>query len=184
LANAGVIVKLSGDTDAFFVKPVRLLTELDRGIDGSNGTPPPLLYAAAEAELQEAVSQVNAKHTELEGAIRRAAHWRKVLWSGALLFCGAQLALISRLTFFDLDWDIMEPVSYFLGTGTSLVFFGWMLFHGQEHSYRRFDDTMLPKKLQHYAPKDFDWEAYEAAQERVRAARTEVSRLKLWMERH
>ncbi len=62
-----------------------------------------------------------------------------------MCFSGAQLGIISRLTFFDFDWDLMEPVSYFVGQGTSLLFFAWMLAVGREHSYERCDKLLAEK---------------------------------------
>ena len=82
-------------------------------------------------ELAHQLRDAEAGYREV---IAKAARWRRIVWSGALAFSGTQMAIISRLTFFDLEWDVMEPISYFLGTGTSLLFFAYMLKYGVEHS--------------------------------------------------
>ena len=107
-----------------------------------------------------------------------------MVWGGAMLFSGAQLAIISRLTYFDLDWDIMEPVSYFIGTGTALCFYLYMLWYRREHSYAEFDRTHLPKWLKQRAPAGFDWGAYSAACERLDAAHLAVDAAKKWASTH
>ena len=72
---------------------------------------------------------------------------RNTLWGSALAFSGLQLAMVSRLTFFDFDWDLMEPVSYFIGQATSLAFFTYMFKYGVEHSYDRADRKLFDATL-------------------------------------
>jgi calcium uniporter protein, mitochondrial len=49
-------------------------------------------------------------------SIERRARFRSsvLAYSGLFLLCG-QFALFVRLTYWELSWDVMEPVSYFTG---------------------------------------------------------------------
>ena len=87
------------------------------------------IAAAERKDLQKLELELEAARAEYQALVDKAARWRKLVWAGALAFSGTQLAVISRLTYFDLDWDTMEPISYFLGSGTSLLFFAYMLRH-------------------------------------------------------
>ncbi len=170
LAGAGVIVPLADG--GFHLRPVQLLAALDGGSFR--------LEAGLEQEHAAAVANETVRRRALQEAIDRASKLRQSVWAGALLFSGAQLAIISRLTYFDLDWDIMEPVSYFIGTGTAIVFYLYMLWFRREHSYTEFDATHLPRWVQRHAPKDFDWDAYRVACERVDGTHRAVEAAKAW----
>lgn len=114
----------------------------------------------SEEALAAATKTMDAHASALEGALQQLSRRRKAIWGGALAFSGAQLALISRLTYFDLDWDTMEPISYFLGTGTSLLFYTYLLWFRREHSYSDVDHTFVSNRLRSKA--DVDWRRYDA----------------------
>ena len=138
----------------------------------------------AEHRIAQLCQREQAMTEQLQPAIARAAKWRRSVWGGALLFAGTQLAVISRLTYFDLDWDIMEPVSYCITVGTALVFYVYYLVYNEEHTYEAFDQRFLPKKVRQYAPKDFDWAAYERTCAQLVEERAMLERLRRWAQRH
>lgn len=182
LIEAASIVPLDNGTH-YHVKPSQWVQDV-------LGEPEAVGFTALDI-VQRSQAQHDAavlEHTRhlrlLDGAVAKASRWRKCVWGGALLYSGAQLAVISRLTYVDLDWDIMEPVSYFLGTGTSLAFFLYVLKYRRDHSYDDFDKTMLPKQVRRFAPADFDWSAYEKAKDAVTASSAELQRVKSWAACH
>jgi calcium uniporter protein, mitochondrial len=142
------------------------------------------LVAEAERRVDELTKKKEAMSLPLRPAIARAAQWRRCVWGGALLFAGTQLAVISRLTYFDLDWDIMEPVSYCITISTALFFYGYYLWQNEEHTYEGFDQRFLLKKVRQYAPKDFDWLAYEKVCAQLVEERAMLERIRRWAERH
>ncbi|RNF06770.1 putative calcium uniporter protein, mitochondrial [Trypanosoma rangeli] len=185
LAEAGTVVPIS-DGEGVHLRPLQLVHMHEDLVGAGVATGPSSLFFIEEAtrRLEAAQAEEAAMRQELQPAVMRAARWRRRVWGAALCFAGAQLAIISRLTFFDLDWDIMEPVSYFLGTGTSLFFFGYFLRYGRSHTYRDYDQTMLPKKLKQYAPRDFDWDKYKTFCNKVDAERSTLEKIKAWMKQH
>ncbi|CAI8033627.1 Calcium uniporter protein, mitochondrial [Geodia barretti] len=45
-----------------------------------------------------------------------------------------QFGFLAYLVWWEYDWDIMEPVTYFVATGTSIVLFSYFLLTRQEYS--------------------------------------------------
>jgi calcium uniporter protein, mitochondrial len=187
LVDAGCILAIDGGAH-YHIKPAQWLHDVATASNGGDDGSGPFANLRIVQDAQEAVNKAESRHNEilklLDGAVSKASRWRKTVWGGAMLFSGAQLAIISRLTYVDLDWDIMEPVSYFLGTGTSLVFFMYVLRYKRDHSYEDFDRTFLPARVRKYAPRDFDWGAYEASKESVITARTHLKYVKEWASVH
>jgi calcium uniporter protein, mitochondrial len=190
LVDAGCIIPI--DQGVYYhIKPAQWMHDVSTSQATTSGNDVPVgAFSAlsfvhdAQANYDKAVKHHDAQLKTLSGAIEKAARWRKCIWGGAMLFSGAQLAVISRLTYVDLDWDIMEPVSYFLGTGTSLGFFLYVLKYKRDHSYEDFDRTMLPSRVRRYAPRDFDWNAYEKAKSDVLTAASELDQAKKWASTH
>ena len=50
----------------------------------------------------------------------------RLTWLGLGLM-GLQFGLLARLTWFEYSWDIMEPVTYFVGYGSAVAMFGYYI---------------------------------------------------------
>jgi hypothetical protein len=75
------------------------------------------LYRYAKEELQELEGELAEMHAEIEKAAAKARfNSNAIVGSGLLLLC-CQLAVFIRLTYVELSWDVMEPVSYFVVGG-------------------------------------------------------------------
>lgn len=75
----------------------------------------------ARERLQAAENELAAMDA-LQARIGRRAAWRQrgLVWGGL----GSQLALwglLYRLTYYELSWDVMEPVCFFVGGGQALA---------------------------------------------------------------
>lgn len=53
-----------------------------------------------------------------------AKRTRRLTWLG-LGAMGLQFGLLARLTWWEYSWDIMEPVTYFVGYGTSMAMYAY-----------------------------------------------------------
>ena len=74
--------------------------------------------------------------------------WRKRFWGAVAAGGGAQIVLLSFLTFVKYDWDVMEPACYFLSTAWSLLFYLYFIVFRKEHTLRSVDETVLPSVLE------------------------------------
>lgn len=197
LDEAAIVVSLDGGARVHLM-PVQYLEELNvlealQGHGASTASakalsdlamPPLFFLSQVEERIRALEAREAAMRRRLEPAIAKAARWRRSVWGGALMYAGAQLAVIARLTYFDLNWDIMEPVSYFLTVGTALVFLLYYLWYDVDHTYSDFDRRFLPRRVHRYAPADFDWKAYDALCRELHDERAVRERLRKWSHTH
>eukprot|EP00049_Salpingoeca_infusionum_P008394 m.136555 g.136555 ORF g.136555 m.136555 type:complete len:303 (+) comp14000_c0_seq2:329-1237(+) len=59
---------------------------------------------------------------------------KKLAWVG-LGVMGLQFGFLARLTWFEYSWDLMEPVTYFITTGTQMLFMCYYLISQREYTY-------------------------------------------------
>ncbi|KAL9979883.1 hypothetical protein ACROYT_G017607 [Oculina patagonica] len=57
-----------------------------------------------------------------------------VVWGG-LGYMAFQFGLLARLTWWEYSWDIMEPVTYFVGYGTAMACYAYFVLTRQEFLY-------------------------------------------------
>ena len=70
---------------------------------------------------------------------RKSAQHANIFVWGSLAFMALQFGFLARLTWWEYSWDIMEPVTYFVGYGTAIICYAYfvitrqvrMLYHGQ-----------------------------------------------------
>ena len=74
---------------------------------------------------------------------------RKVSYSSnaLLFFMGFQMGIVSRLTWWDLSWDIMEPYSYMLTLMNSVVCYLYYLVTRQDFEYPKVYSLRYKKNL-------------------------------------
>ena len=61
---------------------------------------------------------------------------RRLLWTG-LAFLMVQWGMLARLTFWELSWDVIEPITYFLGSGTTILFYCYFMATREEFAYNK-----------------------------------------------
>lgn len=81
--------------------------------------------------MEDKLKGLDEKRALVERRGRQAGH--RLAWLG-LGFMGLQFGFLARLTWWEYSWDIMEPVTYFVGYGTSMVMFAYYVLTRQELS--------------------------------------------------
>ena len=61
-----------------------------------------------------------------EIAVKAEKRTNRLTWVGLGLM-GLQFGLLARLTWWEYSWDIMEPVTYFVGYGSAILMFGYYI---------------------------------------------------------
>ena len=89
-----------------------------------------------------------------------------VVWGG-LFTMGFQFGFLARLVWWDYSWDIMEPVTYFVTYGTSIIMFCYFVMVKSEYNYDaardRWNLRVFHKKSRRSG---FDIEKYNAIADR------------------
>lgn len=124
-----------------------------------------LSYASSITTLEHQIGVLRDREAvmrrDLQFALKLSSVRGRQYFSMLSLLLAAQLAMIMRLTFVELSWDVMEPISYCLSVVTSLALYIFYVRYGEEYSSKAAVSHMIPAKVRRYAPKNFDWEEYE-----------------------
>lgn len=59
-------------------------------------------------------------------ALKSKKRTNAITWLG-LSMMGLQFGLLARLTWWEYSWDIMEPVTYFVGYGSAIAMFAYYI---------------------------------------------------------
>lgn len=98
---------------------------------------------ATRARMSEVSREIDALRLELaplEAKRQKCeVHAKRMttmaVWTG-LAYMSLQWGFLVRLTWWEYSWDLMEPVVYFIGTGTSVLFAAFYVLHRQEYAYQ------------------------------------------------
>ncbi|GLJ37094.1 hypothetical protein SUGI_0751820 [Cryptomeria japonica] len=114
----------------------------------------PLALAPEDDHRKQELEKLQKEKEEIDRIARR--HVRIVLWTG-LCCLSMQTALFFRLTFWELSWDVMEPIAFFVTTGGLLLGYMYFLITSRDPSYQ---DVMtrlfLSKQKKLYKKRKFD----------------------------
>lgn len=174
--------------------------EANQKLDGSNAddtvnsaTPssklnfslPPLFL---ESEVQKRVDMLEIKEKslsdELKEATNRVARRGRRRLLGAAFMITLQIVVVGRLTFYELDWDTLEPITYCFSLFTTLIFYLFFVRRGREYSLKELHRSHASKFIRRWAPKTFDWERYEAVRAQLVEEKMLLKRIREWGEQH
>ncbi|ORC84156.1 uncharacterized protein TM35_000481170 [Trypanosoma theileri] len=69
---------------------------------------------------------------------------RRNFWATVSLLSGIQMSFLAYLTFIVYDWDVMEPVCYFVTTFTALCFYAYSLLFRRECTFHTVENQLFP----------------------------------------
>lgn len=136
------------------------------------------------ARIQRLASEERAMRSKLTGAMRRATQWGNHRFTLLSLFIASQIAVVARLTFFELDWDTMEPVTYCMTVFTSIVLYSFYLWYHREATCDEFHSTFIARRVRRWAPKDFDWKRYEEVCAQLEEEKRVLEQIREWTSSH
>lgn len=124
-------------------------------------------------QLKEKLMPLEAARQSLEDvAWRRSNAWA---WGGLFFLC-AQFVLFARLTWWDSDWDVMEPITYFT-TVTETVMAGYLYYILTSTEYTNDDarTILYKRKLKKLIQKNgFDDEQYQGLKQQIKELVNEI----------
>uniref|UniRef100_A0A183A7H8 Calcium uniporter protein n=1 Tax=Echinostoma caproni TaxID=27848 RepID=A0A183A7H8_9TREM len=111
-------------------------------------------------------------------ALDAAKRTRRLTWLG-LGAMGLQFGLLARLTWWEYSWDIMEPVTYFVGYGTSMAMYAYYVVTRQDYSFPQVFDREYLKRFYKSAEKiSFDVDRYNELCDQLAELKSELRRLR------
>lgn len=145
LQDAGVIIKLE---DVVYLHPSQLTRDVLKVLPGV----PSSVFGVSKEELEG----LEAELAEMQAAMEKAAakarfNSNAIVGSGLLLLC-AQLAVFIRLTYVELSWDVMEPVSYFVGVFNAILVYIYFMLYKRDFSF----DDWSTRLTSHFRQKDIE----------------------------
>ncbi|KAH8863801.1 Calcium uniporter protein [Schistosoma japonicum] len=140
-------------------------------------------YAQKLSQLEKCIEDVNLQLEPFEKeklliAEQAAQRTRWLTWLG-LGAMGVQFGLLARLTWWEYSWDIMEPVTYFVGYGTSMAMYAYYVITRQDYTLPQVFDREYLKSFYRSADKtSFDVQRYNELRDELAHLKSELRRLK------
>ncbi|XP_072899232.1 calcium uniporter regulatory subunit MCUb, mitochondrial-like isoform X2 [Hemitrygon akajei] len=125
-----------------------------------------------ERELLEKLENLNGqlqifKQMKLQLFLKAEAKSTRLLWIGLALM-STQAGALAWLTWWVYSWDIMEPVTYFITYGSSMVFYAYFLITRQDWVYNEMKDRQKLHYFHRFARRRrFDVENYNKIKEEI-----------------
>jgi len=110
------------------------------------------------AQMKREIIPIYAEKIRLDKRSEREANW--VVYAG-LAYLVAQGSFLARLTWWDFNWDIMEPVTYFVTFGTALISYFWFTVTRREYTFSDIRESALYSRMyKNYIKHNFPIEKY------------------------
>lgn len=164
LSRAGRILYLWKDAamrETIFLNPDALAATIEQSLVNNQLFRLPLREKILALDnLRKQKSQLDAIR---EISFRKADRNAHVIATTGFVFICCQFILYARLTWWDSDWDVMEPITWFTGV-VEMVIGGmaYYLFKGSEFAHMGFREGLLAWQLKRqYAKRGFNEETYQ-----------------------
>ena len=122
-----------------------------------------------EKRVAELEAELEAVKVDVDAAAARASRRSNAIVFGGLLTLCAQLAMFMRLTYVELSWDVMEPISYFVGVFNAILLYVYFMVNKRDFSF----DDWSKRMQKHFwrrniEKKHIDYAKYAKLMKRLR----------------
>lgn len=118
--------------------------------------------AEAQAKIREIEDRLKPMQQQFNKIERKARFRSNLVAYGGLGLLTAQFTLFARLTYWELSWDVMEPLSYFTGQATVIACYLYFLATRRDFTYSdHFKNVVEQKRLKIMGQSKFDYDQYE-----------------------
>lgn len=153
-------------------------------LDANFRLPTHFLESAVQHRINVLEAEELSMRQQLKFALQRAALHSTRRYTVMAFLLALQIAVVARLTFYELDWDIMEPVTYCFGVFVTIVFYAYYIRHGEECTCDDVRERFIPRMVRRFAPKDFDWKRYDEVCRALERERCIKQRIRKWVSEH
>jgi len=151
--------------DTIFLKPHLLTNHLAEKLKLR-------IMKKSDVELHKKLSTLLPEYNEMttrKDKLEKAAARRAdaLLWAG-LLYLSGQFAILMRFVYFDFSWDVVEPVSYFVGLATIIGGLTFFVLTDIDYTYTGLRDHLKNRRLKKlYLMKNFNWKRWSELDQQV-----------------
>ena len=128
MQDAGVIIKLE---DVVYLNPSQLTRDLLKVLPAV----PSAVYGVSAEELKVMEGELETMRKEVDKAAARASFNSNVIVGSGLFLLISQLAVFIRLTYVELSWDVMEPISYFVSVFNAILVYIYFMLYKRDFSF-------------------------------------------------
>jgi hypothetical protein len=133
--DAGVVVKFE---DIIYLNGAQVTKDVLRSLP----VVPSSVYGLDPKTLTELEMELATLKIQVDAAAARARRRSNVIVFGGLLALCAQLAMFMRLTYVELSWDVMEPISYFVGVFNAILVYIYFMVNKRDFSFDDWSNRM------------------------------------------
>jgi hypothetical protein len=162
LEDSGRVIVLE---DMVYLHPREVQAAVLRALPGV----PSRVYGVTDGDLKSMQDEFETLQTAYEQAQARAAARSRIVVSSGLLVLCCQLAIFVRLTYYEFSWDVMEPLSYFVGLSNAIAVYIYYLWNRRDFSFETWQSSLEDKTLRTTLQgRGFDLNRYVALARRLR----------------
>ncbi|KAI5057488.1 hypothetical protein GOP47_0027503 [Adiantum capillus-veneris] len=160
-AEAGDVLKSLDEAGAILIFRRKVFLEPEKVAEALSRAMPLPLGQENDPRNQE-LARLQKEKEEIDTIAHKQV--RNMLW-GAFGVLSAQSAIFFRLTFWELSWDVMEPITFFVTSSSLLAGFFFFVITKRDPSYHDFMDTLFSSKQRKLMKKrNFDVERFKELQ--------------------
>eukprot|EP00276_Gloeochaete_wittrockiana_P018228 CAMPEP_0184342876 /NCGR_PEP_ID=MMETSP1089-20130417/11442_1 /TAXON_ID=38269 ORGANISM="Gloeochaete wittrockiana, Strain SAG46.84" /NCGR_SAMPLE_ID=MMETSP1089 /ASSEMBLY_ACC=CAM_ASM_000445 /LENGTH=272 /DNA_ID=CAMNT_0026671929 /DNA_START=21 /DNA_END=839 /DNA_ORIENTATION=+ len=177
LSDATVVATFKSAKDHVYLQPEKLAAASSHILDAS-GEGQRRAIEDKQAKIKEYQTELDGLQVEMNkivGKSERSATFK--VWAlAATMF--TQVSLVARLTWWELSWDIMEPVTYILTYSTSILTIIYFGATRRDYTYETFWERLAHKKRDKLIKShNFNLPRYEHLKSEIKKLNNEITQL-------
>lgn len=152
LSDSGFVLNFYNSTNSklkttVFLKPNELNNTVHHLLEHYSPAVLKLQAEAVQAEIGSLTQQLEPLKRERDKLEHKATRRANIYIGAGFGYCVLQFLAIGRLTWWELSWDVMEPVTYMLTFATALIGYSFFVFTGSEYTFEGLKRTLKERRL-------------------------------------
>eukprot|EP01130_Rhizamoeba_saxonica_P011106 TRINITY_DN459_c0_g1_i2.p1 TRINITY_DN459_c0_g1~~TRINITY_DN459_c0_g1_i2.p1 ORF type:complete len:229 (+),score=37.54 TRINITY_DN459_c0_g1_i2:498-1184(+) len=141
-----------------FLKPEIIAEKLTNSLGVQSIKKSDMAQKALLDSILPKYEELTLKKNELDNAAdRRASFWMKSI----LGFLVVEFAILGRMVWWEFNWDIVEPISYFVTLATVMGGYTFFVFTNKEYEYEELRNKIKNRALRKkYLAEGFNWKEW------------------------
>jgi hypothetical protein len=175
LHYAGFILHFADNSELsgyIFLKPDNVLSTVTKSLDLQYLRSSDLAKSEELKSLQANFVALDTSKTSMEHQAERYATW--MLRAGFVAIC-AQFFILSEMVWVYFNWDIMEPVTYFVFLSTLIIGYTFFLFSKQDYTYPALARRIANRRLRElFLRSNFNWAKWNNYKTRIEQLKSQI----------